>query len=352
MYIDEFERPDDDWLRSVSEALEHWQRIASGHSPTSSITGGGAIEVAEAAFSALHGGRPTLMMPSATFALRIALLSLAVRPGDDVLVPAIDWTATRAAVLSIGARPVPVAVDPRPLTMDPGAARQVRTPMTTAAVVCHLHGVPADVDGIRDALPGVSVIEDCAQALGGLVGSAPVGTLAHAAVFSLGPGKPIDAGEGGLLVLSDGWLYRRAVKLACHPVRQVLAGIATPRATSFSVRPHPLAAVLALQRLHVWDPDQARQQARAIAEELSDHPDLEPLTPDGDRTMAGPGVPVLRREGVGDPRPPAGLLVAASGARPLPGVRDARTLDLASRVAVAWRRPPRAHLIPPSGDAC
>src|SRR6478609_5175075 len=100
--------PDRDWLASVQAALAWWADTEPDW-PTSSVLGSGAVAAAEAAFSERHGGRPALLLPSATYALRVALQAAGVTAGDQVICGAIDWPAGYAAIVSLGAVPVPVA---------------------------------------------------------------------------------------------------------------------------------------------------------------------------------------------------------------------------------------------------
>jgi dTDP-4-amino-4,6-dideoxygalactose transaminase len=189
-----------------------------------------------------------------------------------MIVPALDWTATRQAVRSLGAVPVPVAIDAATLTLSPTAATGARTDRIRAAVACHLHGVPADVPAMRDALPGLPLVEDCAASFDSALDGQPVGTLGDVAVFSLGPGKTIDAGEGGVLVFASTTLHRAAVTRPTHPLRQSVTGLdaATACSEGLLIRPHPLAAILALHELSRWDRDAAVKAHRDAAARLAD----------------------------------------------------------------------------------
>jgi hypothetical protein len=263
--------PDRALLARWRSALDAWEEASAWPgSPTSSLTGGGAVAAFEEAFSA-RLERRALLLPSATYGLRLALEVLGIGPGDEVVVPVLDWTATYAAVTSLGARPVPVRVDPATLTIDPAAASAARTSRTRAAVACHFVGTPADVPGLRDAL-GLPVVEDCAGAPGSLLDGRQVGTLGDVAVFSLGPGKRLDAGEGGVLVTADRSLRERAVARSSHPLRLLRNGIDPSAAPpdALAVRPHPFAAVLGLHALQTWDPEAERadhaRSARAARE--------------------------------------------------------------------------------------
>lgn len=308
--------PDQRWLNHVRAALDSWAR-SPGQRPTSSILGGGAIAAAEAAFSERHADRPALLLPSATYALRVALQVLGAGPGDEVLCAAVDWPAALAAITSLGAIPVPVAVDPGTLTVDPGAAAKARTARTRAVIACHLHGICADVPALRDALPGVGIVEDAAQAFGCALDGRLAGTLGDLAVLSLGPGKQIDAGEGGVLLCADEAAYAAAVSRTCHPLRQLLQGVRDAAPDAFAVRVHPMTAVLALHALAGWP---GAPQAGTGAT-LASVPGLRLLGDPARHQNANGLVPVL----LDDPGmpPPEGTRWVPSGAQVLPQVPPA-----------------------------
>ena len=282
------DHPDADLVGRVLEALRHWVATESKYGPTSQITGGGAVAAVERWISDVHDGRRALLLPSATYALRIALQTVGVRDGDEVLLPAVDWPASRAAVVSLGAIPRPVAVGEATLTIDPAAARMARSSATRAVVACHLHGATGKRAHAAELLPDLPVIEDCAQAMGATLGGALVGTFADAAVLSFGPGKAIDAGEGGVLLLRNDAALRRATRLACHPVRQLLAGIASPEPTGFVLRPHPVAAMQVVHGASAWDPEVGRKEAAALSEALANEVGVKLLTGDFRCEPAGP----------------------------------------------------------------
>lgn len=234
--------PDHRWLEQVATACQAWQERPAIQ-PTSSVFATGAVESAERLMSEMHGGRPAILVPSGTFGLYMALRILNVGQGDEVLVPAVDWPSTCAAVRAVGATPVPVDVVPCTLTIDPEAAARCRTGRTVAAVACHLHGYAADIPAMRHALKALPIIEDCAQALGSQIDGQLVGTLGDIAVFSFGPGKTIDAGEGGAVICAPTH-YRRALSVSAHPLRLLLRGEEPGEVEQLTMRVHPLAAVL------------------------------------------------------------------------------------------------------------
>ena len=250
--------PDSGLLFEAHAALEWWSREQPPR-PTSSLAGGGAIDAAEQSMSQLVLERPALALPSATFAMLVALQAAGVQGGDEVLVSGVDWPVARAVARLLGARAIPVSVSVQDFTIEPGAVAALVASRTRALVVTHLHGLVADMAAIRAALPSdVVVIEDCAQALGAGRGERPAGTVGDYAAFSLGPGKAVSAGEMGLLVSANRRRHLAAVSVSQHPIRQMVSGITQPREDVLIGRPAPLAAVLAAYKLSHW-PDVARQ---------------------------------------------------------------------------------------------
>lgn len=327
--------PDDGLLAQADDALAWWREQPPGR-PTSSLAGTGMIAAAEQALRELLGAeRYVLAVPSATAGLQIALEALGIRPGDDVLVPALDWTAGAAAVASLGARAVPVPVDVGTLTIDPDAAAQLRTRRAAAVVATHVLGVGADIPRLR-ATVGLPVIEDASQALGARLDDVLVGTVGDIAVFS---GKGIasdgtDVAEIGFVVTAAADLHNRAVGRSQHPMRQLLAGSARPDAQVLCRRAGPLSALLAAHGLSSWASratrlDGALPQPPAGTSALLD-----------DRRRGRPGELPLLLDGDVPPHCPGGVWRAA-GLCVLPGLprpdRD-RATALARRAGVLTLR--------------
>lgn len=278
--------PDRAWIGDTIDSLERWLAMPAT-APTSQVTGGGAVAVAERGLSDHVRGRSVTLVPSATYGMRALLVALGIAPGDEVLVPRFDWPATVAAVRSVGAVPVPVDVTPATLTIDPLAAAAKRGPRTRAVVACHPFGIPADVPGLRGALPSIPVIEDAAQALGSTLDGVPVGALGDAAVLSMGPGKhPLDVGEAGAVVVRDESLADAVLRVTAHPARQRISGVDEVAFGEFSMRVHPLAAVLLAIALDGLDPAAERRAHRHLVDDLAGRVTV--LGADDRRAIASP----------------------------------------------------------------
>jgi dTDP-4-amino-4,6-dideoxygalactose transaminase len=169
----------------------------------------------EAEFAATLGGGYCLATNSGTSALHVAIGAIGLRPGDEVMVPALSFIATAQAVLHEGAVPVFADVDPVTYNIEPADAAARITARTRAIVPVHLHGLPADMDAVNAlaARANLVVIEDAAQAHGATYRGRPAGTLGTMAAFSLNSTKNFPAGEGGLFVTASEDLYARAARV-------------------------------------------------------------------------------------------------------------------------------------------
>ncbi len=152
---------------------------------------------------------------SGTTALHIALATLNIGPGDEVLVSDFTNMATFFAVLYVGAKPVPVDSEPETLNIDPTLLEKKITSRTKAIMVVHIYGHPADMDPILAVAKehGLFVIEDAAEAHGAEYKGRKVGSIGDIGCFSFYANKIITTGEGGALTLNDHALAERARSL-------------------------------------------------------------------------------------------------------------------------------------------
>ena len=137
---------------------------------------------------------------SGTAALHLALLTLGIGPGDEVLLPSYVCTAPLQAVLYVGDSPVLVDVDPKTGNIDPDDLRRRLTPRSKAVIAVHLHGIPAPVEELLSY--SIPIIEDCAQSLGATLGGRKAGSFGHLTICSFYATKLITTGEGGMVLSS------------------------------------------------------------------------------------------------------------------------------------------------------
>jgi dTDP-4-amino-4,6-dideoxygalactose transaminase len=163
-------------------------------------------EAFERELAARLGAREAVAVANGTEALQLALTALGVGAGDEVVTPALSAAFTGLAILSAGARPVFVDVDPETLNLAPEAAARAIGPRTKAILPVHLYGHPADLDPILGLARGrgIPVLEDACQAHGALYKGRTAGTLGAAGALSFYPTKNLGAlGDGGAVLVGD-----------------------------------------------------------------------------------------------------------------------------------------------------
>lgn len=164
------------------------------------------VERFEEEFAAYCGVKFAVGVDSGLSALELLLRAYAIGPGDEVITAANTFIATALAISSVGATPVLVDIDPETYMMDIAQLEAAITPRTAAIMPVHLYGHVADMAPIMAIADryGLIVLEDASQAHGARYHDARVGSLGHAAAFSLYPAKNLGAyGDAGIIVTND-----------------------------------------------------------------------------------------------------------------------------------------------------
>ena len=159
----------------------------------------------EELFARRHDSPDAVTTSSGTTALLLALETLGVGPGDEVIVPALTFIATVNPVRHLGATPVFVDVDAETYCMDPALVAAAITERTRVILPVHLFGHAADFDSLlRLAEPrGIAIVEDATEALGSTYRDRACGTLGTIGAFSFNGNKVITSGGGGMLLAAD-----------------------------------------------------------------------------------------------------------------------------------------------------
>lgn len=186
---------------------------------SSAFIGGAEVSSFEAAFAAFQHASYCVAVGNGTDAIEIALESLGLPKGGEVIVPANSFIATSEAVTRSGLRVVFADVTPDNYTLDPEDVARRITPQTVAIVAVHLYGHPCNMDALLKLARAnnLRVVEDCAQAHGAQVDGRRVGTLGDVGTFSFYPGKNLGAyGDGGAILTHDEKLAVRCRMIANH----------------------------------------------------------------------------------------------------------------------------------------
>ncbi len=176
------------------------------------------VRLFEQRFSEYVGCQHALAVSNGTVAIHLALVTLGIGPGDEVIVPDLTFAAPVNAVLYVGATPVMVDVDPISMVLDINAAAGAVTERTRAIIPVHLYGHPVEMAKLMLLADrhDLMVIEDCAEALGSRTGGIHVGNFGHASTFSFFGNKTITTGEGGMVLFRDEAMRDRAKILRDH----------------------------------------------------------------------------------------------------------------------------------------
>lgn len=186
------------------------------------VTTGPMTRRFEQEFAAYLGGQvEAISVNSATAGLHLALESLGIGPGDEVIVPTMTFTATAEVVRYLGARPVFADVDPATLNLCPKAVEAAISGRTRAIVPVHYAGLACDMAALHAlaARHGLRVVEDAAHAFPTRYQHQLVGTLASdITVFSFYANKTMTTGEGGMVVTRDPALAARIRCMRLHGI--------------------------------------------------------------------------------------------------------------------------------------
>jgi dTDP-4-amino-4,6-dideoxygalactose transaminase len=199
---------DDEVVRAASDA------VASGW-----WSMGPRVAEFEREFSQLCGSRHALAVANGTAALHLALLAVGCGPGDEVLVPSLNFVAAANTIVHTGATPVFVDIaGDEDLNMDTADVEAAAGPATKAIVVLHYGGYASDMEAIGRvaAERGLVVVEDAAHAPGGTWDGRRCGTFGAIGCFSFFSNKNLPVGEGGMIVTDDDDLRERLRLLRSH----------------------------------------------------------------------------------------------------------------------------------------
>ncbi|HEX4466842.1 MAG TPA: DegT/DnrJ/EryC1/StrS family aminotransferase [Solirubrobacteraceae bacterium] len=253
------------------------------------LTMGPRIQSFEQALGEYVGMPHALTVSSGTAALHLSCLAAGIGAGDEVIVPAFTFVASASAVRYAGGEPVLCDVtDARHFNLDVEDVAKRITSRTKAVIGVHFCGYPAEILALRELCDehGLTLIEDCAQAIGARIGKGPqqVGTVGELGAFSFFSKKQLCVGEGGMVTTSDGDLAAKVKLLRSH----ALSSSTWDRHRGhdpaydivdigFNYRMDEPRAALGLSRLPRLDESLEKRRAtvRAYRERLADVPGLE-----------------------------------------------------------------------------
>ncbi len=165
------------------------------------IAQGKFVDELQKEFSKFLGVRYSNATSSGTAALHLALLSLNIKEGDEVIIPSYTCSVLLDVLNYVRAVPVLSDIDPETFNVTYDILKKKVTKKTKAIIITHTFGFPAEMDQIIKL--GVPIIEDCAHAIGSLYKGRPTGSIGTISVFSFYATKMLATGEGGMVCTND-----------------------------------------------------------------------------------------------------------------------------------------------------
>ena len=277
------------WPRVGEEEIKAVQQALRKSSEDSryltAAQGGGPMEEFEKAFADYVGTKYAVSTNGGTAALHIALMAAGVEVGDEVICPSYTWVQSAGCILHQNGIPIYADIDAKTYNLDPNTIEDKITEKTRAIIAVHLYGQAADMDPIMEIAQkhNLVVIEDVAQAAGATYKGRKVGSIGHIGCFSIGDGKNMIGGEGGVVVTDDENLFDKVILVGMHSMRQErdLKSEEMKKwidCLGYNYRIHPLAAVIAnvqLKYLDRWN-EERRENAHYLSQKLEGLPAIRP----------------------------------------------------------------------------
>ena len=249
------------------------------------LSQGAKVKAFEEKFCEKLGVKHAVALNSCTSALRLSYAIAGVGPGDEVITTPYTMMATNTAILEQFATPVFADVNYETGNIDVDDVEHRITDRTKAIVCVHFSGYPCDMDRLRaiSREDNLSVIEDCAHALGAKYHGSPIGASSDYACFSFHACKHITTGDGGMFVTSDESIYKSALRRRWFGMdrekrRPTILGYPDFDVTEVGYKLHmnELAAAMGLEQLKHFDYVLEKRKAidRFYREELAGVKDL------------------------------------------------------------------------------
>ncbi len=245
------------------------------------ITTGPKVAAFEQALADYLGGGVTVRaFNSATSALEAVLLASGIGPGDEVIVPAMSFTASANVVVRAGARPVFVDVDLDSRNLDAERVEAALTPRSRALIPVHFAGLAVEMAPLRDLAEHhrLLLLEDAAQAIGTRHAGRAIGSFGNPTCFSFHPNKNLTTIEGGAVATNDSALVRRLERIRFHGIERNADGDMNVPLWGGKMNLPDVNAALGLSQLARLDAfnRKRRKLAEHYLERLPRHPALHP----------------------------------------------------------------------------
>ncbi|MBY3109298.1 hypothetical protein HFO68_32940 [Rhizobium laguerreae] len=210
-----------------------------------------AHERLEHEFADSVGSKYAIAVASGGVALQMSMRALGLKPGDETVLQVDTCSATALAVMNAGVTPIFADVSAETFMLDFDDVRRRVGPSSKALIATHMWGNPEDMAAARALANerGLKLIEDACLGLGAVVGGRPAGSWGDVGVFSFGCIKPIQTGEGGMIVTNDEGLARELRSLRHWGDRAIEFGVRDTTTLAWNGRMSELIAAVAREQL-------------------------------------------------------------------------------------------------------
>lgn len=185
----------------------------------SNFIGGKEVEKFEKNFAKFTKTKNCISLANGTDALEIAIKSLNLKKGSEVIVPVNTWIATAEAVVNNGHKLIFCDINLNDYSISLNDLKKKITKKTGAIIAVHLYGVPTNIIKIKKLIKNknIKIVEDCAQAHGSKIGEKHVGSMGDIGTFSFFPGKNLGAfGDGGAIITNSDNLRNYCLRARNH----------------------------------------------------------------------------------------------------------------------------------------
>jgi len=205
----------------------------------------------EAAFADYIGTANAIAVNTGGMALQMLLRALGLKPGNEVIHQVDTCAATAMAVMNAGCTPVFADISQETFMLSPDSVEKLVTPQTRALVATHMWGNPEDIVALRQIAKrhGLFLLEDACLSLGAICQERMAGSFGDAGVFSFGCVKPIQGGEGGMIVTNDGALARELRSMRHWGDRTIEYGIRDAGQLAWNGRMSEIVAAVVNEQL-------------------------------------------------------------------------------------------------------
>jgi dTDP-4-amino-4,6-dideoxygalactose transaminase len=202
--------------RSIKKEIDFAIKNVIGES---AFVGGKYVEKFENEIAKYCGTKYAVAVNSGTDALYLALWSLGIGNGDEVITTPFSFFATAEIIVRLGAKPMFVDIDQKTFNINPYLIERKISKKTKAILPVHLFGLPAEMDKINKLAKkyNLFVIEDACQAIGAKYDGKKTGNLADIGCFSFFPSKNIGAyGDGGMVTTNNKTIAEKIIMMRNH----------------------------------------------------------------------------------------------------------------------------------------